>query len=250
MSNQNNTLRFSNRVQDYIRYRPHYPSGVLDILKSHCGMSSEHIVADIGSGTGISSELFLQNGNLVYAIEPNREMRQAAETLHADIPHFHSREGTGENTGLEDASVDFIVCAQTFHWLDAILAKKEFVRILKPKGKIVLIWNERSINSDFQKKYEETLYRCVSAYKEVTHRDISETVLSDFFSPRTMSKYQLPNYQDLDLEGLLGRMMSSSYIPKEGEEHLRLISEVTQLFHNHKLDGMVRFEYKTTVYIG
>ena len=246
---KDNTLRFSDRVQDYILYRPHYPNGVMDILKSHYGLSSEHIVADIGSGTGISSEWFIENGNQVYAVEPNTEMRLAAESLNKGHLNFISRNGTGECTGLPGRSIDFVICAQTFHWLDSSLAKKEFWRILKPEGKVVLMWNERSVASDFQKEYEETLYRCVSAYKEVTHRDISESVLSDFFFPRTMTKYQLPNYQDLDLDGLLGRMMSSSYIPKEGEEHHHLISEITQLFHNYQLDGKVRFEYRTSVYI-
>jgi ubiquinone/menaquinone biosynthesis C-methylase UbiE len=222
----------------------------MEILKSNYGLSPEHIVADIGSGTGISSELFIENGNEVYAIEPNREMRLAAESLNKGSSNFISIDGTGDATGLPDSSIDFIICAQTFHWLDAIEAKKEFWRILKPTGKVVLIWNERSIESDFQKEYEETLYRCVSAYKEVTHRDISESVLSDFFSPRTMTKYQLPNFQDLDLNGLIGRMMSSSYIPKEGEEHHILVKEITRLFHSHQVDGKIRFEYKTSVYIG
>ena len=250
MHDLKNTLRFSNRVQDYILYRPHYPSGVLEILKSNYGLSAEHIVADIGSGTGISSELFLKNGNQVYAIEPNREMRLAAEALHADTPHFHSREGTGENAGLANASVDFIICAQTFHWLDASLAKKEFARILKPEGKIVLIWNERSVDSAFQVEYEDILLRCVEEYKYVSHRNISEAILVEFFSPRAMTKHLLPNVQDLDLKGLLGRMMSSSYIPKEGEDYHRLISEITQLFHSHQVDGKIRFEYKTSLFIG
>lgn len=245
-----NTLRFSNRVQDYIRYRPQYPIAVLEILKSECFLTPQHIIADIGSGTGISSELFLNNDNLVHAVEPNMEMRLAAEYLNKALSNFISINGAGESTGLPDSSIDFIICAQTFHWLDSSLAKKEFWRILKPDGKIVLLWNERSIDSDFQKEYEEILYRCVSAYKEVTHRDISEVVLSEFFAPHTMVKYQLPNYQDLDLEGLLGRMMSSSYIPKEGQEHHNLISEITQLFHNHQIGGKVRFEYKTNVYVG
>lgn len=247
---QNNTFRFSNRVQDYILYRPHYPSGMLDILKSDYSLSSEHIVVDIGSGTGISSELFLENGNQVYAIEPNREMRLAAEALHLDIPHFHSREGTGENTGLEDASADFLICAQTFHWLDTVQAKKEFGRILKPAGKVVLIWNERSIDSAFQVEYEDILQRCVDEYKYVSHRNISEVVLQDFFSPRTMVKYQLPNFQELDLNGLIGRMMSSSYIPREGEEHHYLVNEITQLFHKHKANDNIRFEYKTNMFLG
>jgi SAM-dependent methyltransferase len=244
-----NTLRFSNRVQDYILYRPRYPIDVLEILKSECFLTPQHIIADIGSGTGISSELFLNNDNLVHAVEPNMEMRLAAEYLNKGLSNFISVDGSGECTCLPDSSIDFIICAQTFHWLDSSLAKKEFGRILKPEGKIVLIWNERSIDSDFQKEYEETLYRCVSAYKEVTHRDISESILLDFFSPRTMSKYQLPNFQDLDLEGLLGRMMSSSYIPKVGEEHHILVKEITQLFHSHQVNDKIRFEYKTSVYI-
>jgi SAM-dependent methyltransferase len=209
-----------------------------------------HIIADIGSGTGISSEMFIENGNEVYAIEPNREMRIAAESLNKDRSNFISRDGTGECTGLPASFIDFIICAQTFHWLDAGLAKKEFWRILKPEGKVILLWNERSVESDFQKEYEETLYRCVSAYKEVTHRDISEGALSDFFAPHTMARYQLPNFQDLDLKGLIGRMMSSSYIPKEGEEHDHLVSEITQLFHSHQVEDKIRFEYTTSVYVG
>lgn len=245
-----NTKRFSDRVEDYIRYRPHYPIEVLDILKSDYLLTPQYTIADIGSGTGISSELFLNNENVVYAVEPNMEMRLAAESLNKGYSNFISIDGTGECTGLPDSSIDLIICAQTFHWLDLSLAKKEFWRILKPEGKVVLIWNERSIESDFQKEYEETLYRCVSAYKEVTHRNISEGTLSEFFTPRTMVKHPLPNFQDIDLNGLIGRMMSSSYIPKEGQEHLRLISEITQLFHNHQIDGKIRFEYKTNVYVG
>ena len=144
----NNTQRFSDRVEDYIRYRPHYPIDVLAILKSEYFLTPQHIVADIGSGTGISSELFLNNENVVYTVEPNEEMRLAAESINKDHSNFISINGTGECTGLPDSSIDFIISAQSFHWLDSSLAKKEFWRILKPDGKIVLLWNERSIDSD------------------------------------------------------------------------------------------------------
>ena len=112
------TRRFSNRVDDYVRYRPHYPPGVLDRLREGIALTPRTVIADVGSGTGISTELFLQNGNTVFAIEPNPEMRAAAERLLGGRPNFHSVRGTAEATTLPDGSVDCVVAAQAFHWFD------------------------------------------------------------------------------------------------------------------------------------
>src|SRR5712691_7831802 len=135
--------RFSNRVADYVRYRPGYPPAVLDLLRTDCGLRPDHVVADIGSGTGILSKLFLENGNRVFGVEPNAEMRQAGEEYLASYDGFSSIEGSAESTTLADSSVDFITAAQAFHWFDPQAARREFARILKPGGWVVILWNDR-----------------------------------------------------------------------------------------------------------
>jgi ubiquinone/menaquinone biosynthesis C-methylase UbiE len=128
------TKRFSSRVENYIKYRPGYPPAMLDLLKEKCGLTGGSMVADIGSGTGILTELFLRNGNQVIGVEPNREMREAAERLLGKDPKFTSVSGTAESTTLKDQSVDFIAASQAFHWFDREQARREFLRVLKPGG--------------------------------------------------------------------------------------------------------------------
>src|SRR5213595_654680 len=128
------TKRFSNRVENYIKYRPGYPDAVIDLLTEECRLTQQSIIADIGSGTGILSELFLKNGNSVFAIEPNAAMRRTAEDLLRKHPKFTSIDAAAEATTLDIASVDFVTAAQAFHWFDRKNARKEFARILKPEG--------------------------------------------------------------------------------------------------------------------
>lgn len=244
------TTRFSNRVQDYIKYRPHYPSELLPSLKKAFKISEKSVVADIGSGTGISSMPFLQGGLQVYGVEPNEEMRKAAEDLLADQASFISIKGEAEATNLADRSVDLVFAGQAFHWFDLPKAKKEFERILKPEGHIVLAWNQRSNQSSFQKAYEEALQNLIPEYGEVRHRNISDQSLQDFLAPRSFHKFSLPNFQHFDLEGLKGRLMSSSYCPKEGSDHEKLMLEMEKLFKQHQENGKIRFDYETWVYWG
>ena len=156
--------RFSNRVADYIRYRPGYPSAVRDVLRSECGLKSGHVIADIGSGTGFLSELFLKNGNRVFGVEPNEAMRQAGEEYLASYDGFASVEGSAESTTLDDASVDFVTTGQAFHWFDQTAARSEFTRILKPSGWVVVIWNERLTDTTAFLRDYETLLRCQTAH--------------------------------------------------------------------------------------
>src|SRR5579863_1256797 len=114
----NSTTRFSDRVEDYVKYRPHYPKKILSYLQDRYAFGPGWVVADIGSGTGISTELFLRFGNNVFAVEPNLEMRSKAEELLAAHPGFRSVEGTAEATGLPGSSIDLIVAGQAFHWFD------------------------------------------------------------------------------------------------------------------------------------
>ena len=139
----NSTTRFSDRVEDYVKYRPHYPVAVLTYLQATYSFSSSWVVADIGSGTGISTELFLAAGNRVDAVEPNREMRRKAEELLSGHPGFVSIDGTAEATGLPEASVDLIVAGQAFHWFEPVATRREFVRIARPGAVAALIWTQR-----------------------------------------------------------------------------------------------------------
>ncbi|MGH8100641.1 MAG: class I SAM-dependent methyltransferase, partial [Chthoniobacterales bacterium] len=195
--------RFSTRAADYLRYRPRYPSGVRDILRAECGLKSGHSIADIGSGTGLLSELFLKNGNRVFGVEPNEAMRQAGEEYLASYDSFMSVDGSAEATTLEDACVDFVTAGQSFHWFDQNAARREFVRILKPGGWVVVIWNERLTNTTpFLRDYEALLYKFGTDYAQVKESYPSEQHMLDFFGANAYSSHALPNSQDFDFEGL------------------------------------------------
>jgi len=147
------TERFSNRVDNYIKYRPGYPQAVIETLAAECGLTSQSVIADIGSGTGILAEMFLKNGNAVTGVEPNREMREAGERLLSAYPRFTSVDGRAEATGLADASVDFVTAGQSLHWFDLKASRREFRRILKPSGWVAIVWNDRRDESPFMQAY-------------------------------------------------------------------------------------------------
>ena len=247
----NSVTRFSTRADDYARYRPSYPAGVVDILASHCGLKKTSLIADIGSGTGFLSELFLKNGNRVLGIEPNAVMRLTAERLLAGYENFASLEATAEATSLETASVDFITAGQAFHWFDREKAKREFARILKPGGWVVLIWNERVLDSTpFLREYEKLLLRYGTDYENVRHERVKEEI-ADFFAPEWFELKSLENAQHFNLEGLKGRVRSSSYTPEPGHPDFEaMLDELEQLFNAHQRNGIVTFEYQTKVYFG
>jgi len=152
-----NTERFSDRVTDYVNFRPSYPAEIVAILKTECRLNDDSIIADIGSGTGKLTELLLKLQLTVHAVEPNREMREAAVILLSSNAHFSSIEGAAEATDLADHSIDLITVAQAFHWFNLDETKKEFERILKPDGHIALLWNERNTTLPFQKEYDQML---------------------------------------------------------------------------------------------
>ena len=137
MPASNATSRFSDRVENYVLYRPGYPPEALQALRDECGLTPNHVIADIASGTGIWTRMLLQNGNKVFGVEPNPEMRKAGERLLAAFPNFTSVAGTAEATTLADQSVDFVTAAQAAHWFDRKRSRREFVRILKPGGWLV-----------------------------------------------------------------------------------------------------------------
>lgn len=241
--------RFSNRVENYSKYRPEYPNEVLQLFRSDLGLDEYSIIADIGSGTGISSRLFLENGNVVYGVEPNEPMRVAAEKLLQDFSNFKSIDGTAENTNLPDNAVDFVVAAQAFHWFDGEKTSREFQRILKERGFVALIWNERQLNTtEFLVDYENFLLKFANDYAEVRHDNISEETLAKFFQSNFLRRtYQ--NQQTLDFEGLKGRILSSSYMPSEFAEKFEpMVTELRSLFTKYADRGKIKVFYDTNIF--
>jgi SAM-dependent methyltransferase len=245
------TKRFTGRVENYIKYRPGYPKEVIETLKAECGLTADSVIADIGSGTGILAEMFLQNGNLVYGVEPNREMREAGERLLGGYSNFRSIAAKAEATTLDDDSVDFITAGQSFHWFDRTAAKVEFERILKPDGWIVLIWNERLVTTRFLVEYEQLLRSYSIDYEQVDHRRIDPDVMRDFFGSDRFRRERFRNVQVFDYEGLRGRLVSSSYSPEPGHPNYQpMIEQLKKIFQTYQDDGKVVVEYQTMTYFG
>ena len=244
------TKRFSNRVDNYARFRPGYPSALIGILEKETGCSSASVIADIGSGTGISAKMFLEHGCTVYAVEPNDEMRKAAESQLNDFPGFHSVAGRAEATTLDSQSVDVVVAAQAFHWFDRPATKREFRRILRPGGWVVLMWNTRRIQSTpFQRDYEAMLQRFGTDYERVKHMNVGEADLQEFLGP--FRKFILLNGQTLDFEELKGRLLSSSYVPAEGDPNYEpMLRALKGLFEQYRENGRVCMDYDTEIYLG
>ncbi len=246
------TQRFSNRVDNYVKYRPGYPDALLDFLTANAGAVAGATVADIGSGTGIFSQLLLNRGCRVYGVEPNEEMRKAAEKLLGGDDRFISLAGTAEETLISPQSVDLIVAAQAFHWFDPYKSRAEFLRILRPSGYVALIWNDRRVDSTpFLAEYDALLRTLGTDYEKVNHRNIDADRLQAFFHPGTFSEYVFGNHQDFDWEGLYGRAMSSSYVPAEGEPgYDAFAKELRALYSRHETSRGVTFEYDTRLYLG
>ncbi|MCU1285804.1 MAG: Methyltransferase [Acidobacteriales bacterium] len=244
------TTRFSSRVNDYIQYRPNYPADVLQLLKDECLLANDSVIAEIGSGTGILTQHFLENGNTVFAVEPNNEMRAAAEQEFSGRKNFHSIAATAEGTTLAPHFCDLIVAAQSAHWFNGELARREFIRIGKPSAFTALIWNERSIESSaFLREYEQLLRTFGTDYMEVRAK-VSEAVHGIFAAAPFRTKV-FPNHQQFDLTSLTGRLLSSSYTPKSTDpRHAPMLTELRRLFETHQSNGQVTFEYETRIYYG
>lgn len=241
--------RFSNRVENYVRYRPDYPREIIAFLAANCGLTCESVVADIGCGTGISARMFLENGNRVIGIEPNAAMRAASLEYLSGFPAFESVDGTAAKTGLADASVDLVVAAQAFHWFDPVSTRKEFARILIQGGHVVLIWNERQVDTTpFLRAYEHLLLRYARDYSDVRHENVTAGRLSEVFGPG-LKGVTFPNVQVFDFDGLKGRMLSSSYMPSETDAvYGQMIEELRSLFAKHSENDKIKVFYDTRVY--
>ena len=245
------TQRFSLRVKQYIRYRPGYSPQIIEALKAECGLTGNSVIADIGSGTGFLSKIFLESGNRVFGVEPNAEMRAAGEQLLSDFRNFSSVDGTAEQTGLPDASVDFVTAGQAAHWFDRERANREFRRILKPGGWAALVWNDRDVDSTASAREYEQLLRKFGVDYEQVHRVGSDTVrhIHEFFAPARVRTRSFPNRQEFDYEGLEGRVLSASYMPQAGHPSFEpMRQELRRIFDTHQHNGRFLMQYTTNMY--
>jgi len=247
------TQRFSDRVDAYVRFRPGYPSNVVRTLERDLGIHPGTTrIVDIGTGTGISAELFLRDGYDVVGVEPNEAMRAAAQKRFAGEPRFRILPGSAEATTLPDASADLVLAAQAFHWFDRARARTEIARILARGGALALVWNDRHTDTTaFLRGYEDALRSWSIDYAKVNHQNLSDADVASFFGPSGCTVRTFPYHQDFDWEGLLGRAMSSSYVPLAGQPgHDEMVRGLRDLFERDSAEGRVRFEYDTKLYFG
>ncbi len=242
--------RFSSRVEDYVRYRPGYPEALLDYFRDDLELTPSGVVADIGSGTGILTRMLLDNGNHVFAVEPNDEMRHAAEIDLARYDTFTSIAAPAEATTLGDDSMDLIVAAQAFHWFDHARAKAEFARILRAGGRVVILWNTRLVDATpFMGEYEQLLVECAVDYTTVDHRHVDDAAFKKFFGDYAVRRF--PYEDTLDYDATLGRMLSASYVPAPGHSgYDEIVGRLGDAFDHHQQHDVVRWVYETTVYTG
>ncbi|MBV8216092.1 MAG: class I SAM-dependent methyltransferase [Verrucomicrobia bacterium] len=241
------TQRFSDRVENYAKFRPNYPDALIAVLQGR--LPAPAVIADIGSGTGILSDQLLGAGYTVFGVEPNGPMRLESERRLGGQPRFHSVAGTAEATTLDSDSVDAVTCAQSFHWFDRIRSCEEFGRILRGPKLVLLIWNER-ISEDLMEEYDRILQESAPEYSRVGRRNVTDGDIADFFAPDPVELFYFPHAQRLDREGFLGRVLSSSYVPNVGQPgHEPVISKMEAFFDRHAQLGRIDFPYQTRVYL-
>ena len=247
----NSTERFSDRVDNYVKYRPGYPPEMLELFRDVLGIVPRDVVCDIGSGTGISAKVFLENGNTVIGVEPNDAMREASLRFLAEFDRFLAVKGTAEATTLADDSVDLIIAAQAFHWFRPADARKEFERIGRKDARLALIWNDRLLDADdLHRGYEQLLLKYGTDYAAVRHDNIKPEQLNEIFA-EDARHVSFRNVQTLDLDGLRGRMLSSSYVPNASDERFSaMIAELEELFAKHAENGRIKLLYRTDVFFG
>ena len=260
MSHADVTQRFSNRVNDYMRCRPSYPSELLTWLNTQATASSPTLfsassswrIADIGAGTGIFAKLLLDAGHQVTVVEPNEPMRDAAQAWLGAYPHFHSIAARAEATTLPDASIDLITVAQAFHWFDATAVSAEWIRILRPGGLVLIVWNvRRTAGTPFLDRYEKLLRTHGTDYAAIVERHGDDATMRAWFGPGLLATARFDYHQQLDYEGLRGRLLSSSYAPPAGHpSHEPMLADLRALFDTTAEDNLVRFDYDTRAYLG
>jgi len=242
--------RFSNRVDDYVRYRPKYPRELMTWLRETIGLAPSWVVADVGSGTGLLSLRFLAMGCVVHGIEPNAMMRAAAERAFADNARFVSVAGSAEATTLADQSVDLVTAGQAFHWFESDATRREWRRVLKPGGWAMVVFNTRRIDATpFMRAYDQYLVDSAVDYAGVDHRrgltERLHVVFADY------CEWRFPFTLHHRYDDVRGLSMSSSYVPSPAHPtHGAFFEGLRALVDAHAVDGVVEFPYETEAYIG
>jgi SAM-dependent methyltransferase len=253
------TTRFSGRVDDYVKTRPSYPRGVLDVLRDGCGLSAASTASDLGSGTGLFTRLLLESGATVHAVEPNDEMRAAAQATLGDTPGFRSVAGRAEATSLGPGSVEIVTAAQAFHWFDVEATHREMRRILRTPAtgqdagsSVALVWNDRDLEATpFLREYEELLIRRCPRYRELQGKADSNGKFDALLGRGRWTRRTVANEQQLDREGLVSRLLSSSYAPRPGEPtHDETMAELRSIFDRRAESRLVTMLYTTVVILG
>lgn len=239
---------FSKKADNYSKYRPDYPKEIINFLCQNIGLTQRSIIADIGSGTGISSKMFLENDNVVFGIEPNKEMRLTAEKYLSRYKNFHSIVGSSEDTKLSDASIDIIISGQAFHWFEPEPTKKEFLRILKTEGVVVIFNNRRKVSDDkFMNRYRDL----VKKYSQNTENTTKREDTFNFFYPSEVNKATFYNPQQFDLERLKGELLSYSNMPNEEDGvYDMMMVEIEDLWEQFNINGNITLEYETQLLYG
>ena len=245
--------RFTRTVENYVKYRPHYPFAVVEFLQRACQLTQAWVVADIASGTGFLAEIFLQHGNRVIGVEPNADMRAAGQHYLRNYPNFTSLSATAEATTLDPHSVDLITAGQAFHWFDREKSRQEFVRILKPDGWVALAWNLPKRDTPFMTDYEQIWLKYLAPQSRRNDSDtqVVEDELRAWYSPGAVNFESFDNFQTLEFEGLRGRVLSSSYSPtSEDPKYAPMLDELEAIFQTHQAEGKVTIEYECRVCYG
>jgi len=245
------TERFTDVVEDYNRYRPGYPAFIMEALEKNYKIEKDYVIADIGSGTGIFSRLFVEKEYMVYGIEPNDRMRKKSEQEFAMNSNFKAIKSTAEKILLADKSIDIVTVAQAFHWFETEKAINEFYRILKDKGMIVLVWNERKKKDNhFGPKYERLLRKYCPDYEETNHKKFTYENIKEIFKGNSIDLYMIDNFQELNINSFIGRVKSCSYCLKEDHKnYYPFMEKLNELFNAFQSQGIVKFDYNTVMYV-
>ena len=228
---------------------------MLQFLQDELGLTPAHAVADVGSGTGFLTELFVRNGNLTYAVEPNDAMRSAAEEAFGSRPNFRSVAATAEATTLADGSVNFVTAGQAFHWFDPPRARAEFKRILTPGGFVALVWNDRRLDgSPFAAAYQQLIAEHRTQPPLAKWRDDAAAevdAMREFFGASGLEIRTFDNAQRLGRAALIDRITSSSYMPMpKDSRHDAMLRAANAVFDRHQEKGTVVMPYDTKVFFG
>ena len=248
-----NEEKFTGKADIYAKYRPTYPDSFIKYLYHDIGFNNNSVIADIGSGTGILTELLLKQGSTVYGIEPNEDMRKSAEITLSLYSNFHSVNATAEQTDRPDLSVNYITAAQAFHWFDRKRFKSECQRILCKNGLVVLVWNSRDNTSDLVKENDLINRKFCPNFKGFSGgmRGESPEEYRDFFK-NGLCEYKIFNHDLLfDEDGFIGRNMSASYAPRPTEYNYEpYVSALKQLFEKYNASGILCMPNLTRSYVG